>query len=51
MAFNYEKHRYECDRCGKRISDTKQVQLCSECERWLDEYVAESRDSKEDVKE
>ena len=38
MAYNAEKHRFECDRCGKRISNTQTVQLCKECDEWLEEY-------------
>ena len=33
--FNYEKQRYECDRCGCWISSNKHIQLCDECENML----------------
>ena len=31
MAWNYEKHRWECDRCGKKIDASQTIQLCREC--------------------
>lgn len=41
MAWNSEKKRYECDRCGKPISCTQT--LCKECDEWLKEYKRKRR--------
>ena len=41
--YNTEKHRYECDRCGKRISNTQTVQLCKKCNEYLENYIQEKR--------
>lgn len=41
--FNYEKQRYECDRCGCWISSNKHIQLCDECEKYVDDYVKQKR--------
>lgn len=43
MAYNREKQRYECDRCGAKISKTKTVQLCHKCEKWLNESMKKEK--------
>lgn len=42
MAWNSEKNRYECDRCGKPI--TRSQMLCKECNEWLEKYVSECKE-------
>jgi hypothetical protein len=46
MAYNYEKKRYECDRCGKPISCTQKIQLCKECNDWLEARVKADAEKK-----
>ena len=46
MGWNSEKHRYECDRCGRPI--TRNNPLCKECDIWLKEYM--NRKGSEDDK-
>lgn len=46
MAYNCEKHRFECDRCGAKIPRFKTVQLCEPCEKWLDKEMAKKREIK-----
>lgn len=41
MAYNAEKHRNECDRCGKPIPSNQVIQLCKDCDEWLEEYCKE----------
>lgn len=41
MAWNSEKKRYECDRCGKPISGTQT--LCKECDEWLKGYMSKRK--------
>ena len=41
--YNYEKRRYECDRCGCWISPKKHIQLCDKCEEYVDNYVKQKR--------
>ena len=41
MAYNEEQHRNECDRCGKPIPRNQVVQLCKDCDKWLDKYCKE----------
>lgn len=36
MAWNANKQRFECDRCGKIIPYTQTVQLCKECDCLLE---------------
>lgn len=31
MAWNWEKQRWECDRCGAKIDASQTIQLCREC--------------------
>ena len=37
MAYNTEKHRHECDRCGKPIP--QDTTLCKECAEYLENYM------------
>lgn len=46
MAWNGDKMRYECDRCGKPI--TRNQMLCKECDTWLTEYVKRQKEGKDD---
>ncbi len=41
MAWNPEKKRYECDRCGSPI--LYPFTLCRECDRWLDEQYGKHK--------
>lgn len=47
MAWNSEKKRYECDRCGKPISGTQT--LCKECDEWLKEYMSKYKENTNDT--
>lgn len=44
MAYNPEKHRHECDRCGTPIAGSKT--LCDKCSRYLEEYMQTLRSQK-----
>ena len=46
MAYNGEKNRWECDRCGSKIPNTKIIQLCPKCERWLKEQAQKDEANK-----
>ena len=45
MAWNAEKHRWECDRCGVPISSTKT--LCKPCDEYLEKQVKKLREARE----
>ncbi len=45
MAWNAEKHRWECDRCGVPISSTKT--LCKPCDEYLEKQVKRLREERE----
>lgn len=44
MAWNGKKMRFECDRCGKKISPSQTVQLCKECDMYLIEYFKKRKE-------
>jgi len=48
MGWNSEKHRYECDRCGRPI--TRNNTLCKKCDIWLQNYVKEVKERIKDGK-
>lgn len=50
MAWNSEKKRYECDRCGKPIGHTTTQTLCKECDEWLREYISKRKENTEENK-
>lgn len=47
MAWNSEKKRYECDRCGKPISCAQT--LCKECDEWIKDYVSKLKENTNDT--
>ena len=49
MAWNSKLGRYECDRCGKKISG-KGIQLCRKCNEYLDEICKRDDNEKEGKK-
>ena len=44
MGYNFEKQRHECDRCGKPIPSNQVVQLCKECDEWLEAQYKDKTD-------
>lgn len=45
MTWNSDKQRWECDRCSKPIRSTQIIQLCKECNDWLEKECSKKDDT------